>query len=493
MPTLQGIQGSSLQPRVDVIENLVEGSQAAETLRGIRNRKGVDETIKDMATGSATGAQVTQGAGGQPQGAGGPAMPPAGQQGGSGALQRAIQTGQVDPNAPRFNPVQQLGKWQQELLKHGAEGAVAAEALGTLRDQAQARIDAAINKELQSVAQVATALRSDNLSFEDQTAIIQDLGRSAKGDPRMLKMVQDLLGAQTKEQRDFYLQAAENKALTALQAREAKAMEGEIGVEQAKLPIRQQEADTAALAAATKWQDVQQKIQEWKAEPGRAGVDAKRELAQEITSTATTDLSTATDVLTVLDQTDETLADIAKIETGMASGSVPMGVVGNVSEKLSKLYPELGDAAAAFTGSPTKENLQRLRAMYNTALIKRLEQMERPSDRDLAVAIDAAANSMTSDTATARQLLKDQRQVVTRKAGKLVDIVNQSKSAFSGEAKEADLDKLIDLTTEHTRYQLDRDNIIAEAKAAVASGADKDAVGKRLLDTYGINPLVLDL
>ena len=480
MPTLEGIQGTSLQPRVDIVDLLKQGSQAGEEIRRVRNQGAADRT--QAAAAREQLANPDRAAAGDTSGAAGGAGAPPGQ----GAMAQLKSGGGVNPDRPSFDPLQQLQRAQTQLMQFGAPGAKAAENIGLLRDQAQKRVDDATSREAQAIGSVAGTLLQT--PFNDRAVLIDQMARNTKGDPQMEKFVTQLKAAKTADEQDFLLNRWQNKALSVKDSIAARQNQQKIDQLGEKGNTEVIKAATAQESNQIKRDTLNQRIKEHEEEPGRANVDVKREWVAEAGTIARENVAVGMELRSVIDQQKRILGEITQLQ----DGNVPLGVRQAIVDKMAILDPSMGVAAQALLDTPSAKNITRLKANASKLTGSILNQMEKPSDRDLALAWDQTSSVWNQDTDTMAAVLDDMSELVDGRLDSFTEIGRSAVKAMSGKGTEADMDAVLNSEAEDYDKMKFIDEEVAKAQRIIQADPTKRDVIEEYFRKVSIDTRYLD-
>ena len=462
MPTLAGIQGSSLAGGIDAVEALRSGTAAGEDIRNVRQRGGIDRTIAASATGGTTGGTTPQ-----------------------GALARVQAGGGVDPSAPGFNPIQMLEQTQQQLLQFGAQGAVAAQNMGVLRDQAQARIDASVKREATAVANVAAGLLT--LGAEDRSAKIKTMLENSEGSPIILKFADLMRQANTPEEQDMVLGNMIRKAtgiqkdIENRQNAQKIAQQETTGQRERKLAVNEDQAQIAR-------DKLNLDIKKDREAPGRANVDVKRQWVADAGTIARENVSTGMELRGIIDQQKRIIGEIQQL----SDTSVPLGIRQAIVDKMAVVDPELGAAAKAVLGTPSAKNIDRLKSNSSKIVGGILNQMEKPSDRDLGLAWDQASSVWNQDIDTMTAVLDDMSELVDNRLDVFTQIGRDAVKATGSNSTEADMDKVLNAENDDFERMKFIDSEVDKAQRILRADPSKRAVIEEYFRSEKIDTRYLD-
>lgn len=424
MPTLEGIQGSSLQPRVDVVDVFSEGAAAGEELRNIRNRKGIDAALAEAASGGgATDIQASGGAGVTPgsRSAGGAKMP--------GALATAQASGQVDANRPAFSPLEDIERYQQQLMQYGEQGMVAAQNLGILRDQAQARINQAAQREAEQVAQLSTSLRT--MGYEDRKEVLERLRREHGDNPNMLKFTDKLLSARNATEQDFMLHRAETRALGAAERMQMKGEAEDRAIEGRK-------AQTAAYNAATsraklgqneRQIDVSedrldQQITEFEAKPE----EEQRALANKAAGPVLDKANSAVSIGNQTLMTTRRMSELIEQMEAAEGGTVTVGLQERLASAASAIDPALGEKVREGLQVGEAADMAALNTIAAQTLAIQIAEMSKAgfSNADLEAQRQTLANMSQASTAEMKSTISEVERNINSSVRFAQDLIDTS-------------------------------------------------------------------
>lgn len=394
MPTLESIQGSSLQGGIDAVAAVREGAIAGRDLRHLQQEKGIDKTI-------AEGGKVAVAARKQKQQK-------------DNVITAASKSGKVDPNAPTFDPIAQITAMQEKMMQFGQKGQAQAEKLEVVKEKALAKQLDAEKREAEAIGVVANQMK-DVKKYEDRLALLPQLQANSRGDKAMALFIEEFKKADTLDKQNFYLNRMIGRA-TGVQ----KDIENKQAAQSAG--IRQQEANTAAVNAATNKTDAE--IARDNAQTRMDELEEDR-LAREGKPQQEADIALVKQAQGQIEQAQETnleatrilgtVSDIRRVLTQMGDPDTALANRLSIAKEIGKWSPQLGKDVADLlnTGDPGKA--QQAEALINKNLMAIMESVPKPaSDLDLMAARDSLVNMGNVDIETALRILGDQERAIMR-------------------------------------------------------------------------------
>lgn len=450
MPTLSSIQGSSLTPRTNIVENLLQGTRAGREISETRAAGSMDKILRDAAskapvTGGATGGNVTTGNAG-PAGSDAPVVGPS-----AGAP-----SGPAPSSPPGGQPQSYLDvitspEIQRQLVEAGgAQGAEMALQLNKVAVAVQAQKAAARQEQLDSLANLSVGLQE--LDFGAQTQALEQIRMESQGDPNILRFVDRINRMGTKEERDIALRRAVDRATSisdsigmrqdALAAQidqqNADAASANAAANVSRLGISQQQADTARA-----------RLNQYALEYQQAEETERRAVADKVVGpvldSAFSTASTARSAQSLINRIESVLDTM----DAAGGGPVTAGMQERIAQAAGYISPEFGDAMRRLLPVGSSIDTAVLNNQFAQLLQNQIGNMNKAgfSDRDLMVYERTLPGMDLSDTAKMRAVLGEVRESVRNSENNAIDLIDISRRPVNeGGGSTAVINKFVEIS-----------------------------------------------